>query len=284
LPSLKPEAILSKLPLVSKKLADLNTFTVCSYNVRINVDPKPHDWTSRFPHLLVNLEQIKPSILCLQESSPRVKNDLLHHFPTFEAVGAIRSPGSTEAVHVLFDTRYWKKLKTATYVFNQKGPIICHEEICYAPTVFHNKKDKHTRIFTHIVLENSKKQILHVINTHFSLHHQIQRESAKQLARFIKNKKTVIVTGDLNSHYKPTDPDTPLQKLLNKGKLMDSHALANAPTFGTFQELKSDINKLDYILFKGAISCTDARVSNFTYETNFRPSDHEAIYASFKHS
>jgi endonuclease/exonuclease/phosphatase family metal-dependent hydrolase len=265
-------------------------FTVCSYNVRIDVDPKPHDWSSRAPQIVRNLKTLEASVICLQESSEKVKQYLVQKFPSFLAVGAARSRRSEEAVHVLFDQSLWALERDATYVFNQGGLVLCNANVCSVHTTFQGIQDKHPRIFTHVVLRNKTGKLLHVLNVHLSLNLEIQRASLKQLGKFVATQipsdEAVLVAGDLNAHYLPTDLETPLQELIKIGGLHDAHHLTNTPTFGTFYKLSPDVNRLDYILFRGGLHLNDSGISSYTYKDQnghtFRPSDHEAIFGSFR--
>lgn len=257
--------------------------TVVSYNVRVDVDRKPHDWNSRAHHVLANIRRMKPDILCLQESSPKVRKYLLSNFHHFISCGAQRGIRSTEAVHILLHKKIWKVEKETTYVFNEKDPIRCSNNVCDASTVFNDVKDKHPRIFTYVILTHKKTgNRLHVFNTHLSLNFEIQRSSLIQLAAFIRQqvneKEAVIVTGDFNSHYAPTEANTPLSQMMLCG-FKDAHGLKNDSTFGDFVRVNPNTNKLDYILYRGALQLVRSGISD--YVNKYRPSDHEAVFSEF---
>ncbi len=265
------------------------TFTVVSYNVRIDVDQFPHDWKTRSPDVVRNIKQLKPSILCLQESSNKVLIDLLRDEPSFMACGVKRSVRGDEAVHVLVDTRTWGIQNATTHVFRENGPLLCPGGACNADTVFGGKKDKYPRIFTHVrLIHKGTGTRVHVINTHFTLDPEMQGYFAQQLAMYVQtlgSDANVIVTGDLNAHYAPRERNTPLEVLLARGGLCDSFDLEDVPTFAVSMATAPDPNthRLDYILYKGApLVRVDVGVAEYRQPNGHRPSDHEAVFARFR--
>jgi len=262
---------------------ELNTplsFTILSFNIRCDVDKVPHNWDSRKYEVLHNINIYKPSIICLQESTEKVKKFICKSL-SFDGVGSYRDSSSrAEAGHVIFDPKQWKFVSHKSFVYTEDGIKLCGQVACSSVTVFNGVKDKHTRIFTHVVLRGVNE--INVINTHFPLDGTLQAECAKQLIAYINKLSTpVVITGDFNSHYLPTSKGTPLDNLMTSASLLDANNLENIPTFGTFKKIRSNVNKLDYILYRG-MSTINAGVSDYRYgKEQFRPSDHQALFASF---
>jgi endonuclease/exonuclease/phosphatase family metal-dependent hydrolase len=267
-----------------RKFLPEKSFTIVCFNIRCDVDDPPHNWESRKYEVFKNIHRYKPSIVCLQESTEKVKQFLCNSL-SYDAVGSYRdrSPRA-EAGHVLFDSTKWKLLSHASFVYTEAGIKPCGSMACNGITKFKDVKDKHTRIFTHVRLMGTSE--IHVINTHFPLNKMLQMECAKQLGLYINAISAspdtpIVVAGDFNSHYEPTSNGTPLQELLIHANLSDVNNLENIPTFGNFRKVKPTTNKLDYILFRG-LKVLNAGVSDYRYgKERFRPSDHQALFANF---
>jgi endonuclease/exonuclease/phosphatase family metal-dependent hydrolase len=275
---------LPTVPRSRPKFTPENSFTIVCFNIRCDVDDPPHNWDSRKYEVFKNINRYKPSIVCLQESTEKVKQFLCNSL-SYDAVGSYRDRSSrAEAGHVLFDSTKWKLLSHSSFVYTEAGIKPCGLVACNGVTKFKNVKDKHTRIFTHVRLKGTSE--INVINTHFPLNKMLQMECAKQLREYINGISTttntpIIVTGDFNSHYEPTSKGTPLEELLTNANLFDANNLENIPTFGNFKKVKPKINKLDYILFRG-LKVLNAGVSDYRYgKEQFRPSDHQALFANF---
>jgi endonuclease/exonuclease/phosphatase family metal-dependent hydrolase len=268
------------IPLPLKKIC------VITYNVRVDVDKQPHNWDSRKMHVLENIRQYAPSIICLQESTEKVKRFFEGALPNFGIISCRRALNSEEAVPILYNKNHWKKIFSQTYLLTNKGPKPCASFSCRGTTVFGGKKARHPRILTCVKLRNpgSNFEVL-VLNTHFPLDYDIQLGCARQISNLISTKYKnlpVILCGDFNSHYAPTDEASPLQQLVGR-TLKDSHDLVDTPTFGSFSALAPKSHRLDYILFNN-LEKVDVGISDHTYGPGFRPSDHSLLYAVFKTS
>jgi len=264
-------------------------FTVVSYNIRVDVDKPPHNWTARSQHVLNNIKQVNPDVICLQESSPKVKSFMSRAFQGWHAVGSYRGSQSFEAVYIFLNSQIWEKPVTHTYILTEGGPVMCPKNNCTQKTQFGGIKDKYPRIFTYAKTTHIPSGLkLHLLNTHLSLDPAIQSASIKQLVRFIKNKipllEPVIFSADMNSHYAPSDVTTPLSTFLTAAQFQDTLDLVDNPTFGDFSSVHADKHRLDYILFRPTgIICTSANISSYRYGVNnYRPSDHEMLYARFQ--
>ena len=272
------------VPRSHPKFVPEDSFTIVCFNIRCDVDDPPHNWDSRKYEVFKNINRYKPSIVCLQESTEKVKQFLCDSL-SYDAVGSYRDRSSrAEAGHVLFDSTKWKLLSHSSFAYTEAGIKLCGSVACNGVTKFKDVKDKHTRIFTHVRLKGAFE--INVINTHFPLNKMLQMECAKQLREYINTISTtpntaIVVTGDFNSHYEPTLKGTPIEELLTNANLSDVNNLENIPTFGNFKKVKPKINKLDYILFRG-LKVLNAGVSDYRYgKENFRPSDHQALFANF---
>lgn len=243
-----------------------------SYNVRIDVDPAPFRWVDRRQTVLNDIIRVNPNILCLQESTHKVKNFIQKKLKYFKLVNCTRSVNSEEAVPIFYDQRVWKKIHNATYLFQHDTPKKC-DMVCTGRTEFGHLKAKHPRIFTVLQLQSSTHKSLTIINTHFPLDPEIQKKCAMQLASFvIKIKHPVIVCGDFNC-----DLNGAVQLLLENGHLSDAHDLEMFPTFIPFNTTTPSGSKIDYILFRGA----PLKKQTASHLISPKGSDHAAIFASF---
>ena len=263
------------------------TLRVVSYNVRIDRDKPPHDWRSRREHVGQLLSALRPSVICLQESTDKVLAFLKRRLPHFRFVSCRRSPRSDEAVPIAFDGRHWSLVRSRTMLLTEGGPKECHRA-CRGSTAFKGARAQHPRLLTAVELRSreggragGRKEVL-VLNTHFPLSLPLQLECARQIADYVRDRAgPVVLCGDLNSHYAPSSAGTPLALLLQAG-FRCAHGLRNEPTFGTFSAVDPRTNRLDYVLYRGPLQVKSAVISRHTYSARrLRPSDHSAVCSAF---
>jgi endonuclease/exonuclease/phosphatase family metal-dependent hydrolase len=257
-----------------------------SYNLRIDVDPAPHDWKNRRSHVVDVLKNMNASIVGLQEVKNSMKRYLKSRFPTFEFVGAGRSRTSDESAPIMIDTSVWTIHRSDTFVMTQNQPTKCNRGVCSAATMFRNiGVAKHPRLVTWARLKNISGFTVDVYNTHFPLDDAIQHECAKILVKFIENTSKeipVLMCGDFNNYHHPKSEVAPIAHFMKNGFMQDAHALADTPTFGSFTSIFTDRHKLDFIFYRGLESPTCAAVDDTVYSSErFRPSDHSAVVATF---
>jgi endonuclease/exonuclease/phosphatase family metal-dependent hydrolase len=260
-------------------------FTLLSYNIRCDIDGEPHTWREREGHVEAVLRQHKPSVVCLQESTPATAAALARG-GGLRVLGAVRCrTGRPEGAHILYDAKRWRCVTSSTRVLTEGGPARCGARWCTQKTVFGGETAKHPRLFTHAQLKQrgAGGETLHVLNTHFPLSEKLQRASAAQLAGFAKGLKgRVVLCGDLNSHYSPAADGTPLQTLLRDGGLSDALGLRDSSTFGPYGSVSATTHRLDYVLYRGMQPPVKSGVSDYRYgPERFRPSDHSAVHATF---
>ena len=263
----------------------IDTFSVVSYNIRVDTDPSPHTWNHRKAHVFQNINQYTPSVICLQEATPKVIKDFLVKAPHFESVGAWRSSNDFESSPILYDTRIWQKLESATYLLKGGGVRRCAVGACEGNTSFgKNLVAKHPRVMTHTRLRNGVN-IVNVLNTHYPLATSIQKKCSEVIASFISKKlgkEPVILCGDFNSYDGAVAPNTTIPHLMNAASLYDAHNGQDTPSFGTFGgHFKKGSKKIDFILYNHVAPISSV-ISDFRYgPQKFRPSDHSCIAATF---
>ena len=259
-----------------------STFTVVSYNVRIDMDRSPHRWVDRKRPVLQNILRVHPSVICLQESTDKVRRMFAARLPDFGMVTATRSAASDEAVPILYDRRQWRLKRGGTMVMTEAGPAPCVGGACHSKTRFGAVTARHPRLLTYAWLESSAGEVC-VYNTHFPLARELQDQCARQIASVLGSTETlpIVLTGDFNSHYDAAVGPNPIQTLLAAG-LRDTLNLVPHSTFGSFHALCDDTPRLDFILYQ-QLELEAAAVSDFTYGSQrYRPSDHSLLHATFK--
>lgn len=259
----------------------VTSWTLVTYNVRVDRDRPPHNWASRAPFILANLRQLRPSVVCLQESSSQVKTALCNGLPHFRPFGKARGKDG-EACHILVDLGQWQVIQDETFLLTEGGPSLC-TMTCQGATQFGQLRDQHPRIVTHVCLlakKTPQAYRVHVLNTHLSIEPQLQAAELEQLAQFARQLQPdpVVLAGDFNTHQPPTH----LAPLLERAGLRDTLNFQDEPTFGPkFNQLQGDTHRLDWITASPSLHLQTAGVSHYRYRRNLRPSDHEALYCTF---
>ena len=257
-------------------------FTIVCYNIRIDIDKYPHDWKSRSGHVYANIMQFKPSVICMQEASPKTVDFFGIQLPTYENIGSGRAANSEESVPIMVDTRIWKIVRSGTMLLTERGPFPCREGApCKGITKFGGIVSKHPRIFSWVIIRGSKTRELLVVNTHFPVESALQAFCAAELIQWMNSSDrpaTQIICGDFNAHDKKS------VVMFQKAGFLCSMGFTNQSTFGTYGMIDDTSARLDYILFRPShrthLIVQNSGISDYTYGGH-RPSDHSLLHSSF---
>jgi endonuclease/exonuclease/phosphatase family metal-dependent hydrolase len=261
----------------------LPNIVVTSYNIRIDMDPRPHRWADRCRAVIATIKSCHPSIICLQEVTQRALANIVKALPTFLPLGCQRSESSDESNPILVDTRSWKVLGYDTFVMRHGGLRQCYQGRCTGTTQFFNPASvaNHPRIITHARLQHGPHTIINVLNTHYPLASEVQHRCSEVISQYMSTLTgTIILCGDFNSHQGAVAFNTTIPRLLALTDFSDAHMGDDTPTFGTFHELHRTGRKIDYILSN--IKSMSAHIIDARYgPQRYRPSDHSCISATF---
>ena len=262
----------------------ISEFNIVSYNVRVDVDPAPHSWNYRKSYVLKNMTQFSPSIICLQEATPKVIEYMKQQLPNFNIINTWRNIHSQESSPIIYNTKIWTLKGSKSYLMTGGGLKRCDTHACVGETTFGKGfTAKYPRIMTHAILQNGNT-VVNVLNTHYPLASDIQKKCSEVVAKYIHSTlqgQPIVLCGDFNSYDGAAGEI--ITHLLESTGLQDAHNLNDTPTFGTFKgHFKRGSHKLDYILYR-ELTPTASSISDFRYGSqNFRPSDHSCIVATFK--
>ena len=277
---------------------------VVSYNIRCNKDPPPFDLPNRIKHIAKVIDDLDCDVLCLQEATElfcsRIFNSTLSaaHWQT---AGRARRRND-ETTCIVYRTDILSLCHESTYVYSDNGPFLCAQSYCQSETILNMKSCSHVRIFTHAILKHNRTgKIVNIVNTHFPLEEDEQRECLAQLgshvAHNIPKNEDLIIAGDFNSHFTPCASSSPFAILYTSIPGLDEVlGMRDEPTFteGFQSPLNDNCHRLDFIFFRRSTlldSLIHAQVCHPRYtgeawgrwqEAQYRPSDHEPVLARFQ--
>lgn len=284
------------------------TFRVVSYNVRCDKDAPPFSWLQRKKHVREAIIESNAQVLCLQEAKQKYAQDLVRALGGKWRVCGVARRKNDEGTQIAYDSSVFTYIDSSTWVFHDEGIRRCPPTThCTELSYLGRRKCAHVRIFTHALLvHNATNAPFNVINTHFPLESFEQEICARQLGEFVEQRTDtswpVIVCGDLNSHYEPDKPDTPLARLLQGVPgLQCAHDLKDFPTYyegfdhdvmppGKGSETVEHSHRLDYILSRipegFPVRVERGDILHPRYKGGdgelHRPSDHEMLTADFQ--
>jgi endonuclease/exonuclease/phosphatase family metal-dependent hydrolase len=269
--------------------------TVVSYNARIDKDKPPHKWETRAKYFVDNLMLYKPDVITIQEATFQHTTVLEQMLcPEYVLCGVYRSPKSVEANSV-YVHKNLTIISQKTYAFQTKSelPLLCAPPFCQNMIPMNEKVEKYPRIFTHVVLKSptNSQQTIHVMNTHFPTNLEMQVACAARLTKFIQQTipsfDSLVLTGDFNSHYSPTDSTQPVPNIITACAFKDAHLGLDFSTYteGFEDKIESKYHRLDFILYRN-MKLVNSGMSHYRYKNledgkYYRPSDHELLYSVF---
>jgi len=279
------------------------SYRVVTYNLRCDKDPEPHRWCDRAEHVLHAVQNIAPDILGLQESKNAYVKALAARLGMMDT--GVPRRKDDESTSVLFNPQRFTALDSTTYVLSDRpGIAACPPSTaCCTRSEFCGRICQHVRIFTHTTLldlqehEGDQGHVVHVINTHYPLETDEQHACTDLLAKYVQTSDaigtndTLVVMGDFNSHYAPTETGSPVERLRTMLGLEDTHNLTDEASYADGFELTEQggfpgpvTHRLDHLLYAGSARCVSAGMTHPTYTSDdgnstWRPSDHEPLWA-----
>lgn len=259
--------------------ASASDITVMTFNLRVPIDPPPHDWPSRLPLIIKTIHTQRPDFLGVQEVTPAMLKDLRNELPRYGIVGRGREVDSGgEGTQILFLQNRWVLDK------QDQGTL----QLSSTPEIpgSNDWNMSWPRIFTWVHLrEKNTGKFIYVFNTHFPLAPAERDLSVRVLAKAIATRKhpsdPVILTGDFNA----CEVEASMKYLLgNDGSPLAMHdtfrALYPADQTGTFHGFGTTQScKIDYIYTLGNIKISAAGIIK---ETKNFSSDHYPVTAKLR--
>ena len=274
----------------------LRQVCVVSYNIRCNKDPPPFDLPNRIKHIAKVIDDLDCDVVCLQEATELFCSRIFKSTLSaahWQATGRARRRND-ETTCIVYRTDIFSMCHESTYVYSDNGPFLCAQSYCQSETVLNMKACSHVRIFTHVILKHIRTgKIVNIVNTHFPLEEDEQRECFVQLgshvAHNIAKNEDLIIVGDFNSHFVPCASTSPFSILYKSIPDLDEVlGMRDEPTFteGFQSPLDDNCHRLDFIFFRRSMfldTLLSAEVYHPRYqEAQYRPSDHEPILARFQ--
>lgn len=263
-----------------------DTLRLMTYNVRVSfANDGDNNWNLRKSILINSIREYSPNVLCVQEATPEVIEEIGKNFPQFLAYGRGRDSVNTdnsESCHIFYNTRYFSidSSNSGTFWFSNTPEIPGSKSWNTA----------YTRICTYTrLIENNTHKGLYVYNNHWDHLSEMARDSSAALLiekMSIRQNLTepCIVTGDLNA----VETDYAVQYLVSeKGNLTDVFASRkNCPndtidkTFHGFTGIATA--RIDFIFFQKTLPLKIENCFIGTYNENGRfPSDHFPVICDF---
>jgi endonuclease/exonuclease/phosphatase family metal-dependent hydrolase len=254
---------------------------VMSFNVRVPIDPAPHDWASRKARVAGLVRRQHPDFLGVQEAVPAVIADLNLALGEYASVGRGREvDGGGEGTQIFYRKARWD-LDAADH-----GTF----QLSSTPEVAGSNDWglRWPRIATWAHLrEHASGRGLYVYNTHFPLKPEERERAARLLANRIADRKhpddPVVLTGDLNA----CEQEPAVRHLLGQAgsplALRDSYrALHGGADTGSFHAFGKEKNqcRIDYIMVPPDASVVRAEVLIDGQDGKGYASDHYAVAAT----
>jgi endonuclease/exonuclease/phosphatase family metal-dependent hydrolase len=293
-----------KLAVPMETKNEQKTFGLLSYNVRCDKDAPPFSWLQRKNHVRAAVVESGAHVVCLQEAKHMYAKDLVRSLGAKWQMCGVPRNKDDEGTQIAYDTSVFTYIDSSTWVFHDEGVRRCPPSThCTERSFFGRRRCAHVRIFTHAILVHKTTNApINVINTHVPLEVFEQEICAHQLGEYVKDKTDtdwpVVICGDLNSHYAPSDKNTPLSILLESiPGLSCSHQLQDFPTYyegfehdflppGESNSTAKHSHRLDYVLtripdrFPLRVEKGGRVLHPRYYGQNglqYRPSDHEPL-------
>ncbi|RFP09726.1 hypothetical protein D0T25_29215 [Duganella sp. BJB488] len=256
---------------------------VMSFNLRVPVDPAPHDWASRKARVAGLVRQQHPDFLGVQEAVPAVIADLNLALDEYASVGRGReADGGGEGTQIFYRKARWDldAADQGTFQLSSTPEIVGSNDWGM----------QWPRIATWAHLrEHASGCGLYVYNTHFPLKPEERERAALLIAKQIAARKhagdPVVLTGDLNA----CEQEPAVRHLLGREgsplALRDSyrvlHSGADVGSFHAFGKEKNQC-RIDYIMVPPDASVVRAEVLIDGQDGKGYASDHYAVTATLK--
>ncbi|MYN47196.1 hypothetical protein GTP23_19315 [Pseudoduganella sp. FT93W] len=255
-------------------------FDVMSFNVRVPVDPPPHDWAARQPRVTALVRQQRPDFLGLQEALPAMVADLQAALDEYASTGRGRDNDSGgEGVQIFYRKDRWELdlADQGTFQLSSTPEIAGSNDWGM----------QWPRIVTWAHLrERASGRGLYIYNTHFPLKPEERERSARLLAQKVAARKhgadPVVLTGDLNA----CEQEAAVRHLLGQEgaplALRDSYrVLHSGAATGSFHAFGKEphLCRIDYIMATPEVNVLRAEVVVDGQDGKGYASDHYAVTA-----
>lgn len=271
--------------------------TILSYNIRVDVDPAPLNWSTRRAHVLRVILSARPDIVCLQEACVFSVDYLLRHMQEFQVVGAKREKHyASEWCPILYNSSRYTNLSTETILMSlDPHSWSCGKLHCRGRCVMGGKEHtQHPRSLTLAKFQDRNNGVVfYVVNTHFPLLLSHRKVCAEILAQFLRRNlslesSVVFVAGDFNSNEHPNDQNGTIAHMQNQFtalniEIRDPFNFADISTHQEFATGARSAHRIDYIMYVdalGKVASTTASIVESRYRNGkdmLSASDHQAV-------
>ena len=249
---------------------------VMTYNLRYASTKPPNAWLVRRPVARQLIHHEAPDLIGTQEGLYRQLKDLSNDLPGYDWVGLGRDGGSRGEFMAVFFLRERFEPLAFDHFWLSDTP-----EVVGSATWGHTNRRMVTWVH---FLDRKTERRFYLLNTHFDHRVQLARQKSAGLLlermESLKTREPIIVTGDFNA---AAGDSTAYSLLTESGSLRDAwiDAPKKGPEFGTFHGYRTPRpggRRIDWILYRGAVTCRAARVITFAVDGQY-PSDHFPVLA-----
>lgn len=255
------------------------TLRVMSFNLRYKGgDKAPHDWASRLPLAVEQIELERPDLIGTQEGLLSQLVDLERELDGYRWVGQGREGGSHgEFMAIFYADERLELLEYDHYWLSDTPDVV-------GSKTWGNGVVRMTTWARFRERESGEQLVL--VNTHFD--HQVEEarvKSAELMAERDKRfgRRRVIMTGDFNcasgtsAAWKALVTDGPYQdswfSAAERGEAIDTFHGWKAPRAGD--------RRIDWILHRGALEAISSKVCTYGRDERW-PSDHFPVLAELR--
>ena len=255
------------------------TLRVMSFNLRYKGgDKAPHDWASRLPLAVEQIELERPDLIGTQEGLLSQLVDLERELEGYRWVGQGREGGSHgEFMAIFYAAERLELLEYDHYWLSDTPDVV-------GSKTWGNGVVRMTTWARFRERESGEQLIL--VNTHFD--HQVEEarvKSAELMAERDKRfgRRRVVMTGDFNC---ASGTSAAWKALVNDGPYQDSWFSAaergeSIDTFHGWKPPRSGDRRIDWILHRGALEAISSKVCTYGRDERW-PSDHFPVLSELR--
>ena len=249
---------------------------VMTFNLRYASDRQPNSWAARRDVMAELIRREQPDLIGTQEGLFGQLTDLENALPEYRWLGQGRDGGSHGEFMAIFYRRDRFDVLEYDHFWLSETPRLVGS-LSYDADL--------PRMLTWVVFRDRRTdRRFYLLNTHFDHAHQNAREqSARQVLDWVGKLETespVLLVGDFNA---AAGRNPAYDILVGEGRFRDSWPAARERgeeigTFHGFSGEPSDRGRIDWILFRGAITVSRTEIVTHRRDGQY-PSDHFPVVA-----
>jgi endonuclease/exonuclease/phosphatase family metal-dependent hydrolase len=250
---------------------------VATFNLRYASNTRPNAWPERRPVLRECLRQLDADIIGTQEGLHQQLQDVAADLPEYHWIGTSRDGGSQgEFMAIFYKRDRFEPLATNHFWLSDTPEVAASStwgNVC-------------KRMVTGVRFrERVSGREFYFWNTHLDHQVELARQKSAQLIRervaALPTDVPVLLTGDFNC---AAGRSRAYELLVKEGGFTDTWSVARARvneawnSFHGFQEPKRDGVRIDWVLFRGAVTAEKSEIVTFAQNGQY-PSDHFPVAA-----